>query len=582
MRNTLRLGVLLSLLSVPLFAVPTVPQRKDLVGAYYYNWYFPGKWKDLATQLTPTLGLYQSDSMPVVIQHIDTAAYYGIDVFFMSWWKKTDVTDTYLKTGFMKAPNKNKMKFAMVVEPLGELDTLDGKRDGIVDFDSAAVRAAWIEMFQYFKDNFWSDPSYLKVDGKPVVLVYVTRTFKNFGSQHIDSLKAHVGPVYLMADEAFIGAQSDPLTARNGIRNRFSVFDSYVSYNSYEAGLLVPGDSAIAYQRRVGMPYYQKWAEKTVFHPPIMPYYQDFRPGHPPLPGSDSQFKDIIKDIKALPQWAPAGDSLNRIYMVTSWNEWFEGTSLEPSKERGIGPCKVLRQAFVEQGIRSRPEPIQMGTQATLKLKSISKNTFVCLDKGAKGNAISLAACSQSPQSLVLIDLGNNEVVLKDAASGKYMSVYSDSLLYPMDDYIGTWEIFRISRQGENFALQSKKTGVWIKPAADASGSLIAKGGLDADAWFTPDFTTAAVAPKSARELFASDPHAYSVSFAGGELRLLTSRKDRMKITVSDMRGRALATRVFSGGGAYSLGRIPAGGVASLTVESDGVVRREFVAGPSR
>lgn len=575
-----RFPLLLALLAVPLFAVPTVPQRKDMVGAYYYNWYFPGKWKDLATQLTPKLGLYQSDSMPVVIQHIDTAAYYGIDVFFMSWWKKTDVTDTYLRNGFMKAPNKNKMKFAMVVEPLGELDTLDGKRDGVVDFDSSAVVKAWIEMFQYFKDNFWSDPSYLKVDGKPVVLVYVTRTFNNFGSQYIDSLKAHVGNVYLMADEAFIGAQSDPATARNGIRNRFSVFDSYVSYNSYEAGLLVPNDSAIYYQRRVGMPYYQNWAAKTVFHPPIMPYYQDFRPGHPPLPGSDAQFKDVIKEIKALPQWAPAGDSLNRIYMVTSWNEWFEGTSLEPSVERGIGPCRVLREAFVEQGARSRPEPVKIVQQSTVRLKSVFKSLYVCVEKNAKGNAAARTGCDPAAEAVVMIDLGNNEAAFKDPVSGKYLGVYSDSLLYPMDDYIGTWEIFKLSRQNGNISLQSQKTGAFIRSATDASGSLIAKGPQDSETWFEPDSSTVALPPKAARELLAADAQAWTLSFAEDGLRLFTARKDRMRITVSDPRGRSLSRREFSGGGAYSLGRVPADGLALLTVECAGAVRTEFIAAP--
>jgi hypothetical protein len=560
------------------FSAPAVPQRRDLVGAYYYNWYFPGKWKDLATQLTPTLGLYQSDSMPVVIQHIDTAAYYGIDVFFMSWWKKTDVTDTYLKSGFMKAPNNNKIKFAMVVEPLGELDTLDGKRDGVVDFDAAPVRAAWIEMFAYFRDNFWSHPSYLKVDGKPVVLVYVTRTFKNFGTQYIDSLKAHVGNLYLMADEAFIGAQSDPLTARNGIRNRFSVFDSYVSYNSYEAALIQPGDSALGYQRRVGMPYYQKWAAQTVFHPPIMPYYKDFRDGHPPLPGSDAQFKDIIKEIRALPQWAPAGDSLNRIYMVTSWNEWFEGTSVEPSVERGVRPCQVLREAFVEQGIRSRPEPVEVAQQTALRLKSIYKDAYLCVEKTAKGNLAARAGCEPAAQALVLIDLGNGEAAIKDPVTGKYLGVYADSLLYPMDGYIGTWEIFRVTRKDGNLALQSKKTGAWLKAALDASGAVTAKGPLDSEAWFKEDFTLPTGLSSAERDRLASRSHPYSVSFAEGELRVLPATAAPMRITLSDARGRAVSGGGFAGGGAYSLGRPATQGIAFMTIETGGLTWRECLA----
>jgi hypothetical protein len=572
-----RIGFALITLMAPLFALPTVPQRKDVVGAYYYPWYFPGKWKDLATQLTPNLGLYQSDSMPIVVQHIDTAAYYGIDVFFMSWWKKTDITDTYLRSGFMKAPNNNKMKFAMVIEPLGDLDTLDGKRDGVVDFDFPAVQKGWLDIFQYFKDTFWSHPSYYRIGGRPVVLVYVTRTFLHFGPQYLDSLKAKVGDVYIMADEAFIGQQADPETARNGWRNRQSVFHSYVSYNSYEASLIQPGDSAITYQRRVAMPYYQAWAAKTVFHPPIMPYYQDFRPGHPPLPGSEAQFRDIIKDVRALPLSEPAGDSLNRIYMVTSWNEWFEGTSLEPSVERGNRYCKVLREAFVEQGKTSRPEPVQAVKETPLRLKSSAKNAYLCMEKADKGNVSVRATCPAGGQPLILVDLGNSEVALKDPATGKYLSLYTDGLLYPVQSYIGTWEIFTLTAQGAEIALRSKKTGAFLKPSSDAAASITASNQtLDADALFSEDLTPVSIGGKPVAP-WASSP-AYSFSFQGSDLRISTVSTGPVEIALADTRGRATVTREFRGGGTYLLGPVPAKGVCVLTLKSGyGVIRKLIV-----
>ncbi len=576
MRIRFYLGLLLPLLVSQTFAAPAIPQRRDLVGAYYYGWYFPPKWKDLAAQLTPVLGQYNTDSIPIVTKHIDTAAYYGVDVFFMSWWKKTDVTDSHLRNGFLKSPSVNKIKFAMVVEPLGELDTLDGKRDGVVDFNSPEVNKAWIEMFQYFKDNFWNHPSYLKIDGRPVVLVYVTRTFKNFGSQHIDSLKAHVGNVYLMADEAFIGAQSDPATARNGIRNRFSVFESYVSYNSYEAALIQADDSALAYQNRVGLPYYKNWAAKTVFHPPIMPYYQDFRPGHPPLPGSMPQFKQVIKDIRALPQWAPAGDSVNRIYMVTSWNEWFEGTSIEPSVEKGIGPCQVLREAFVEQGTRSRPEPVKAAGETAVKLKSVVKGAYVCVEKNAVGNAAARPGCEAA--SFVMVDLGNNEVALRDPASGKYLGVNTDGLLYPLESQVGTWEIFRVTKQGAQIALQSKKTGAYVKPAVDAGGGLSVRGALDADAWFAVEPGTIQTHARGTGTV--TDMLPYAISFRGPELILIPGRGARLSAYLSGLDGRVLASR--SCVGACSFGSQSASGMRILTVNSGGVVRRHRIAALAR
>jgi hypothetical protein len=576
MRLSFKPGLLITLIAIPAFSIPTLPQRKEAVGAYYYPWYFPGKWADLASQLTPTLGWYQTDDMSVVTKHIDTAAHYGIDVFFMSWWKKTDVTDTHLRNGFMKAPNNNKLKFAMVVEPLGELDTLDGKRDGVVDFQSAEVVKGWVEIFRYFKDSFWSHPSYYKVDGKPVVLVYVTRTFKNFGSQHLDSLKSHVGPVYIMADEAFIGTQSDPLTARNGVRNRFSVFDSYVSYNSYEAALIQPGDSALKYQNRVGMPYYRKWAEQTVFHPPIMPYYQDFRPGHPPLPGSDAQFKDIIRDIRALPQWAPAGDSLNRIYMVTSWNEWFEGTSLEPSTERGIGPCKVLREAFVERGTHSRREPVK--NMGTANVRIAKGQTYVCMDKGAKGNLIAGGACNAGSQVLELVTLDiQGEAALRDPATGRYLSVYADNLLYPLSDYVGTWEIFKVAQWSAMYSLQSKKNGAFLN--VDGTGAIAATGTTgDPKIWFSMETLSAS---KGKAHMGANAP-GYVLSVQGEDLLLVAARAERLRVTLSDLGGRTLLSRDLSGAGIHALGKVPGNGIQFLTVESNGIVRREMVAGTGR
>ena len=481
MRKRINLALALAPLALTLLAVtasaqPSPPQRKDIVGAYYYPWYNASKWTAHVPQLMPTLGHYFTDSLPIVIQHIDSAAYHGIDVLFMSWWNKNDLTDQHLRKGLLRAPNNNKIKFAMLMEPLGDLDSLDGKRDAVVDFNSPAVLKGWIDMFRYFKENFWGHPSYFHIAGKPVVLIYVTRTFLNFGSQHLDSLRAAVGDVYIMADEAFLFSQADPDTARNGIRNRNMVFESYVSYNSYEAAKINPGDSAASYQTRVAMPYYTKWAEKTLFHPPIMPYYRDFRDGHPPLPGSVPAFRDIIKQIRALPMAHPSSDSVNRIYMVTSWNEWFEGTSIESSVENGNKYCQALREAFVGNGSRSRPEVVQVVKESPVRLKSLVKNAYLCVEDAGKGRFTAGPTCDPAGQGFILVDLGHDEVALRDPRTGKYLSSFSDGFFHAMQTYIGTWEIFRLTRQGENVGLQSKKNGAWLRANTDGAGAMVATG----------------------------------------------------------------------------------------------------------
>lgn len=570
------LPALLLALAEPISAQPSPPQRRDLVGAYYYPWYDSSKWTSHAPQLLPVGGLYKTDSLPMAIQHIDTAAYYGVDVFFMSWWNKSDLTDKHLRAGYLKAPNNHKVKFAMLMEPLGDLDTLDGKRDAVVDFASDNVLKGWIDIFRYFKTEFFGHPSYFKLGGRPVVLIYVTRTFKNFGPRHIDSLKAAVGDVYLMADEAFLFDQQDPETARNGIRNRQTVFESYVSYNSYEAARIVTGDNALSYQRRVAMPYYTAWAQKTLFHPPIMPYYRDFRDGHPPLPGTMADFKTVIDEIRALPLLHPASDSVTRVYLVTSWNEWFEGTSIEPSKEHGIQPCKVLREAFVERGSASRREFVTVVKESPIKLLSVSRGAYACMEPAGTRNVSARVPCEPTNQVFLLVDLGNNEVALKDPRNGKYLSQYTDQAIYPMASTLGTWEIFTRVPVGENVAFRSKKNGAWLRPAADASASVKATGlTLDTDAYFRQEAAVVGLRHEVAA------PLDYRLTTSGKNWILTTSRRDALQVTVTDLAGHALLSRRLEGGGTFSLGRIEGRGLKVIRVESlegAGANRLELVA----
>jgi hypothetical protein len=63
------------------------------------------------------------------------------------------------------------------------------------------------------------------------------------------------------------------------------------------------------------------------------------------LPGSAVEFSAIIELMKSLP-YKPAGKEVDRIFLLTSFNEWWEGTTVEPAKEYGTRYLDVLRDAF--------------------------------------------------------------------------------------------------------------------------------------------------------------------------------------------------------------------------------------------
>ncbi|MEM7396647.1 MAG: glycoside hydrolase family 99-like domain-containing protein, partial [Verrucomicrobiota bacterium] len=258
--------------------------------AYYYPWYTEGDWSRHDYPNTPTLGTYGTDAPEIVEQHIDWCADHGLEGFFVSWWGRKHLTEQHLQSGFMKAKNLRRIKFALYYESLGLLDKTDGKADGIVDFSQPGPLTRLIEDFRYLKIRYLSHPSYLTINGRPVIGLYVTRTFRHFTAEHVDRLKRVLGfNPYLIADEAFFGEQADPDSARNGP----GIFDAYSAYNMFENAKVKEGESALAYQSREAFPIFRSWAEKVPFIPGVFPSYKDFR-GHEPLPGTPEDFATLI------------------------------------------------------------------------------------------------------------------------------------------------------------------------------------------------------------------------------------------------------------------------------------------------
>ena len=295
--------------------------------AYYYPWYIKGDWSRHDYVGTPELGEYGTDAPVIAEQHIDWCANHGIDGLFVSWWGRKHLTNEHLNVGFLQASNIQRIKFALFYESLGLLDSKDGKSDGICDFSNPAVIEAMTDDFQYLKDNYFDHPRYLKLSGRPIVGMYVTRTFRNFTRDHLDQVREAIGSnVFLIADEAFIGRQASPATAVNGP----GIFDAYTAYNLFEDGNVRGDDTALTFQSREALPIFRTWAAQTPFIPAVFPTYEDFR-GHKPLPGNSADFATLLNAASDIA--TPLGSSTPPIVLITSFNEWWEGTTIEPTTE---------------------------------------------------------------------------------------------------------------------------------------------------------------------------------------------------------------------------------------------------------
>lgn len=127
--------------------------------AFYYPW-FPQAWNqnhlNPFTQYHPSLGFYRSDDVKVIQNHIAAMKYGKIQVGIASWWGQGHHTDSHVPA-LLQAGLAANFYWALYFES-----------EGIGDPSADAIRSD----LEYIRDHYASSPAYLKIDGKFVVFVY--------------------------------------------------------------------------------------------------------------------------------------------------------------------------------------------------------------------------------------------------------------------------------------------------------------------------------------------------------------------------------------------------------------------------
>ena len=189
----------------------------------------------------------------------------------------------------------------------------------------------WIDDLAYLEKTYFDRPNYLRIEGKPVVFVYLTRVyFRNKGRAALQEMRERFPNLYLVADDVF-GA---------GYRSAWAgQFDAITAYDVYGQSVGRFGGTRKAIDFLAENYRRAKAAANSVgtaFMPTIAPGYNDtaVRKGHPgraryftDIEGSQEGdiFRAMIRDV-ALPH---LDSRCGRIMMVTSFNEWYEDTQIE-------------------------------------------------------------------------------------------------------------------------------------------------------------------------------------------------------------------------------------------------------------
>jgi len=305
--------------------------KKDIkVGAYYYIWWgipFNNHWKH-GVSYTPFLGEYNSSDPVTADRHILWAKQHGIDFFAVSWlgngtwinWDFDDI-DRNLKNGLLKAEHLCVFKFCLFYESNIILSTA---LQAGVNFTNI-----FINDMTYTAENYFTNPSYLKIDEKPVIFIYnLSYIYDKLGTtatqKLFDDLKQRLN-VYLVGD---VGGGSSP----NGVNpNLLYSMDAVTSYFF--------SDPSKGWQKILeeAETYYPEWrltmnSKEINFIPNAYPGFDNTaqnKSNSVVLPPNETMFERML-DIA----FTYVDDYL-KIVMITSWNEWLESTVIEPSMEFG-------------------------------------------------------------------------------------------------------------------------------------------------------------------------------------------------------------------------------------------------------
>mgnify|MGYP005844962125 CR=1 FL=1 len=313
------------------------------------------EWRLIATcpAPRPLLGFYD-DSLPEVNDwHIKWALDHGISFFAFDWYWNAGEHRLLrtLEQGFLQARYAPQMKFCIHWCNHG-LDWKDRPYNAPTDADFQTP--ALVEMIEYCAERYFSRPNYLTVDGRPVFIVWDSRRL----------IAANGGPEGFRAALAAMNA----VLAKRGIGELYLVaigdlqetaaagFSAMTDYGYYGTNF----DSPYEWRGGYGVPYTAimefhetAWRQRARARLPYLLALGsnwDSRPRH-----GDAAVTVVGRTPELFEQLClqslrhtPRGRRAPHLAIIEAWNEWGEGSFIEPDQQFGFAFLDVIRRVFAK------------------------------------------------------------------------------------------------------------------------------------------------------------------------------------------------------------------------------------------
>lgn len=315
MTKLLRLFVLIACLAAAGPAHAQGPDSGRKVLAFYYNWFDQSTWTPAVCSDLPVQP-YTSADRAAMARHVDEAKSAGIDALIVSWY------------GPKVEGNQTETNFAVMLEVAQERGFTVA-----LDFETASPflngRAEIVAALQHALSVHAAKPAYLRHGGKPVLFFWaIQQVPRAAGQSAFDAWRS-------IRDEVDPGRTAVWLAEGVDIRYQ-SVFDGHhlysVAWSNNVKGTLADWGGRV-----------RKWSAANGNAPrlwvaTVMPGYNDLKTGR-----SNAFVRDRADGAFYESCWQGAIDSGADWVIITSFNEWVEGSQIEPSQTYGNRYLELTR-----------------------------------------------------------------------------------------------------------------------------------------------------------------------------------------------------------------------------------------------
>lgn len=324
---------------------------------------FPGHHQPLR----PSWGFFDESDPKWSQREIDLAADHGIDVFLFDWYWYSGVRlmEEVLENAFLKAPNRSRLKFALMWANHNWGDYFPWAYDKpfhtwLPQRHSPADLARAID---YCADHYFREPNYWTVDGRLFFSIFLPESF-------IEQLGGPSKTKAMLADmDTKLQRRNLPPIHWNAMlwdsklvaRCHEAGFRSTTTYNITDSGKTSPG--LIQDYEDLMQAHTKAWkamADSLLPHCPVLTMGWDVTPrcehnvpfpfakpnypyGHLVIGNNPQRFNKLCK---AAADFVAADAKHPPAVFVNAWNEWTEGSYLLPEEKHGTAFLKALKQAF--------------------------------------------------------------------------------------------------------------------------------------------------------------------------------------------------------------------------------------------